>query len=211
MPASAFKTDPNKVSIISIHDAAALDNQLNPGTWVNITVLIKNLSNDTMRNVNVSQSLPNDLEIVRSPFGNLTDVVNITTPAEMPMADGKMIHINSAFFNKTYYRFNFDSLINGSGISFAISVNATRDKVFDIDPVTVDYLDHWGDPHTVTGNRVSLEFFPIEEKSDDDLYYPKFEVTDVDWTLVISTTLAVIIGASILSALVYFRKPFSTD
>lgn len=210
IPATAFETDTDKVSVISIHDGTTLGRELTPGVVVNVTVLIKNFSNDTMRNVNISQSLPEDLDLIQSPFGSVSSEINITEPTEIDLPTGDTLQINSAYANSSYFTFNFDSLINGSGIAFTFSINATRDRVFDIDALQVDYLDHWGDPHTVNGNRISLEFFPPEEKTDDDLYYPKFEVGEVDWILVIGTAVGLVVGISVLSALVYFRKPFSS-
>ncbi len=209
-PTTGFETDPTKVSVISIHDGKTLGRELFPGTIVNVTVLIKNLSNDTMRNVNVSQTLPEEIDLVLSPFGSVSSEINITQPMDMEMPSGETLRINSAYANSSYFTFNFDSLVNGSGIAFTYSINATRDKVFDIDAVQVDYLDHWGDPHTANGNRISLEFFPPEEKADNDKYYPKFEVGEVDWVLVISTAVGLVFGVSVISALVYFKKPFST-
>ncbi|RMG36770.1 MAG: hypothetical protein D6732_07785 [Methanobacteriota archaeon] len=206
---NAFETDPTKVSVISIHDGKTLGRELVPGILVNVTVLVKNFSNDTMRNVNISQSLPEDLELVLSPFGSVNSEINITEPTDIEMPTGEILRINSGYANRSYFTFNFDSLINGSGIAFVYSINATRDKVFDIDSLQVDYLDHWGDPHTANGNRISLEFFPPEDKTDDDLYYPKFEVGEVDWFLIVGIGVGVVLGVSILSALVYFRKPFS--
>lgn len=207
----AFNTDPSKIAVIVIHDAAFEEN-LTPGTWVNFTVIVKNLSNDTMRNVNISQSFPRDLHLVVSPFGqvNANATLNITSPATISMPTGGTWNITKGFANSSYYEFSFPSLVNGSSISYTFSLNATFERVFDINPPKVEYLDHWGDPYTVSGNRVSLEFSPPEEKQDIEKYYPEFEVKEPDWELIIGTGLTLVASATVISALVYFRRPLSS-
>lgn len=204
---SAYLPDDNKIFVITLHDASDITH-LELGTPVNFTTVLKNYTNDTMQALNISQLLPDNLDLLKSPFGELVDgEFNMTTPKTIDIPTGGQLQILRGYANISYFEFSTTDLINGSMISWNFTVNGTIDNNFQIDHPTFKYFDHWPDLHTISiGNLVSIKYNTPAEPNPYEAHLPHYSTADVDWQTVLLLALAVIVIA-VFTRVLYFRKP----
>ncbi len=209
-PSIAFAPIEKKVVVTAVSDGYRLGTKLYVGIQTNITIIVKNFSNETMRQVNISQSMPVDLTIVDSSFGNLTTLkeINSTKPFNYTTFSGSQITFGKLFINSTYYNFTINSIFNGTGFSFAYAVNSSLPKSYDISPVQVKYLDHWGDTLSLTSNTLKVAYKQLPASNGNDLYIPKFSEGVIDWNTYILVSFITAFVA-VVSVILYGRKPLS--
>ncbi len=185
--------------------------RLFPGSLVNLTFVLKNFTNETMRMVNVTHSIPEDMQLYMAPAGvllNSSSELNVTSSFSYETPTNGSVTLTRAYINSTYYELSFEKLLPSQSFSWMITLNASDALTFEVSSPTVKYLDKWGDEKTFSdANPLSLRYETPDEEDPSEKNYPTFETADANWTLIISVMVLVAVVA-VFSKALYGKKPF---
>ncbi len=218
-----FVPEDMQVKAYTFSSANAKSN-LNVGELVNFTVVVKNLTNETITNVTIFQQyarsiVTNVSKMVNTPLGAFNGPMNYTSefapapsPAPLDMINvltGEKLEFN--YFNITYNNFtlNLPSIDAGDSIGIGYTLNLTKTGTFSYDPTRVEYYDHWMDKNIATASSMPNILIAEPEENKIAPFFPEVEVDEeIDYYSILLPLLSIIMVA-ILSRIVYFKNPFN--
>ena len=216
-PSQAFIPEDNSIEVMTFSDVASEDS-VEIGTLVNITIVIKNLTNETMNNMTVFQKFTNEPEeetvkLVKTPYGDFSGEATNYTDNEIPgltvtnSLNDQAIPANYMNITEANITLNLPELLAGGEIGLTFTFNFTDEGIYIFNTASVTYYDHWGDKKTLRSySEVSVNVAATEEHPIAP-YIPNFETTETNFTLIIGLIIGVVIIA-LLSRALYLKKPF---
>lgn len=196
----------------------ASESSVNVGTLVNITIVIKNLTNETMNNMTVFQKYINDPEeeavkLIKTPFGAYSGEPINYTDSEIPgltvtnSLNDQAIAANYLNITEANITLNLPNLLASGEIGLTFTFNFTDEGIYIFNAADITYYDHWGDKKTLKSfSEVSVNVAIVEDNPIAP-YIPNFETTEINFPLIIGMTLGVVVIA-LLSRGLYLKKPF---
>ena len=216
-PSQAFVPENDTIKVTTFSDVAA-ESSVDIGTFVNITIVIKNLTNETMNNVTIFQKYINDpaeesVKLMKTPYGDFSGEPINYTDSEIPgltvtnSLNNKDIFANYLNVTESNITLNLPKLLAGGEIGLTYTFNFTDEGIYIFNAADVTYYDHWGDVKTLKSfNEVSVNVAKVDENPIAP-YIPNFETTETNYLLIIGFTFGVVIIALVSRGL-YLKKPF---
>jgi hypothetical protein len=216
-PSQAFIPEENTIRIMTFSDAAA-EGSVEIGTFVNITIVIKNLTNETMNNVTIFQKYINDpaeeaIKLMKTPYGDYFGEPINYTESEIPGLTVTNSLTNQAIFanylnvTESNITLNIPEILAGDEIGLTYTFNFTDEGIYIFNAADITYYDHWGDEKNLKSfNEVSVNVAAADENSIAP-YIPSFETTEINFMLIFGLTFGVVIIALVSRGL-YLKKPF---
>ena len=214
----AYTPDNEIIQLMTFSDVADKDS-VNVGTLVNMTIVMKNLTNDTISNMTIFQTIAKEdnidsISLFKSPYGLYEgEAINYSSSeiADLSITNSLTdLPVPINYLNVTNYNFtlNIPTLNVGEEIGISFTMNFTEEGLFIFNAADLDYYDHWGDTYSmksysdISVNVVIPEVDPMRE------FIPEFETTELDYKLVLYITLGTIIIA-LASRALYLKKPIN--
>lgn len=204
----AYIPDPEE-KIISMGMMSSHSGDIFEGTIVEIFVLIKNFSNETLNNVTITQTIQSSLTFIETPYKdfNGTDMEYTENVSIRNLISNSNISLNYFKISKSNFSLNMDKIDNGEEIRIRFSVNVTEATSSNIVPTSLVYFDKYGDLQPAISPEGNLFLNGVEkpecEKCD---YFENVEVDDMDWVFILSIAVAILL-AGLLSRSLYNKKP----
>lgn len=200
----------NDIFVVSISSFADQSN-LKIGETLNVTTIIKNVTNDTMNNITIVQpyslsSYSSYVNLVKSPLGTVHENQNYTNVVMNDSLSKNQIKLNYLNFTSENFTLNFQSIEIMQTFAYSFAVNYTAVGSYVISKAKVTYYDHWGDKKEAeSSNTIS---FTITEKTPDPLapYLPNLVNTNINLYLIGSLVLGIVIIA-LISRILYGKNP----
>ncbi|OLS27823.1 MAG: hypothetical protein HeimC2_10180 [Candidatus Heimdallarchaeota archaeon LC_2] len=205
----AFTPDPAE-NIISLGMMASDTEQIIEGTIVEIFILIKNFSNDTLNNVTITQTIQSSLTFIQSPykmFNGTAMEYNETVSIENQITK---TNISLNYFNiyENNFTMNLDRIDNLEEIRLRYTVNVTEAGTSIIQKTSLEYYDKYGDKQplvTAPSDLILQSIATLEcEKCD---YFESVDLAEINWGLIFGIAFVIIL-AGLLSRSLYKKKPF---
>jgi len=187
------------------------ENNLEVGTIVEISVIVKNFFNNSISNITLTQVLPSDVTLIESPFGTFSEARNYTLEGDnlsvFDAASNLNISLNYLNVTSSNFTLNLGKLAAFGKFSFSYKLNmSSADDIVTLDPIAMTYFDHWGDVQTFSGGNPLT--FNVREKDVNELkrFFPEIEVDDNDRTLIFVLILGLTLIA-LASRLLHLKRP----
>lgn len=215
---SGFVPIEEQVNVYTFSDAASLDN-IEPGIPVNFSIVVKNLSNDTIHNITIFQNFAKSFEtetvkLLESPlekFGG-EPINHTSSTGNIEVEDkltGNMIKINYLNITLSNFTLNFEEIKSGFSIGIGYSLNFTQElSIYSPDATLLTYYDHWGDEQSESG-KISPSFnIQLPEENEIAPYFPSFETEDELNPTQIFLTVFIVIIVAYFGRILYLKNPF---
>jgi len=185
------------------------------GNIVDFSVLIKNLWNDSINNITITQEIPSsNVKLVsvggQSMGESSASLTNITVDDTYTGKQLKLSYLNFTYSetDKSNFTANIDiTLAQDDYFVLGFQLNFTQSGNFNVLQPNVSYYDHWHDPHT---NVNGVDSIGVNVLSVDDdtrrQYIPYADTVDPNYTLILAGFLAVMVAA-VLSRILHGKKP----
>ncbi len=216
MHTSSYIPDKQLVEVMTFSDAAKYES-IDIGVPVNISLVIKNYTNNTISNITLFQEYSKEINIdkiqlLKSPIGDFngtyinytrTEITNLSTTN---LIDNTNLPINYFNVTKTNFTLNFPNMSNYTEVAIGFTLNFTAEGLFTFPSAKVTYFDHWGDKYTkLSSNEISVT---VKEKTNNPIreYIPQFNVSNINYKFIGILTFGTLLIA-IFSRVLYFKKP----
>jgi len=177
---------------------------------INITILVKNLTNETYTNVSIIQEIPiAGVEFYEHPYERFTGENASYTDIEIPdVLNHNSLQLNYLNVTQSNFTLNMDFMQNDSSFAIKYSVNMTSDGDFSFPRTNVTYYDHWGDLNYMESVNYLL-ITVIKPTNDTRTYYRvnPGDVEDFELMKILPWSLGVLVIA-VFSRSLYLKKPF---
>lgn len=208
--AHGYEPDPEE-GIIAISLLASERSDVEVGTIIEVYIVIKNLSNLTMNNVVINQSLDitDKLKFTESPVGyfNGTDRDYIENVNVINHITGNNVTLKSLNITSSNFTMSMDSIEPKEEFSFKFKVNITESGSSAIPETSLTYHDKYGDlqgPFKSLNNiAISADKNTVNDKIG---HFPEIEVDDSDNDLIFWGSFLLIVVA-VLSRSLYKKRP----
>ncbi len=204
----AFIPDPEEKAI-SMGMMASKTEDIVIGSTVEIFLLIKNFSNETLNNVTITQTIPDSLMFIDTPYKafNGTEMEyteNVSIENQITRAN---ISLNYFKISETNFSMNLDKIFNEQEMRIRFTVNVTDATTITILSPSLVYYDKYGDQQptvTVPSNMFLQSVEKLEcEKCP---YFENIEVDDMDWNFISLIALTILL-VGIFSRSLYMKRP----
>jgi hypothetical protein len=193
---------------VFVNTISSTNSDIQIGTIVDIAVTIKNLTNDTISNVTLFQSIPSGIDFINSPYepysGIASNYVDISVFNHVTMQN---IDINWLNVTDANFALNFDQMLVQDAVSFQFTVNSSSvGASFLLEGATVTYYDFWGDrQQSVSDNSLT---FQVTEVSTNPkaVFFPDVSVDEIDYWKVVYVML-ISLFVALISRMLYKKRP----
>jgi len=179
---------------------------------VNMSIVVTNLTNETIHNVTITQTLLQNTQLIGVGDQKITpDTANFTNLVIPDTLSGSQLHLSYLNFTTTQLvpelsaNFNI-TLPAGALFSFEFRLNFTKTGQFPFSAPVVSFYDHWGDKQTdVKTQNVSanVKESPVETRRK---YIPTFTTSKTNYTLIIGGFIA-LLAVALLGRTLHFKAP----
>lgn len=181
------------------------------GTTVDFSIVVKNLWNDTIHNMTLFQIFPAGSElmsIVNQPIEDQNQ--NFTDLSTTDERSGMQLDFNYINVTESNMTANFDiNMERGDYFVFDFSLNFTIDGQYTLEEPSFTYYDHWGDRKTEAKiQTTTVEIVTIEQDTRTQ-FIPAFETTEPNYGILVGGIFAIFIIA-ILGRSLHLKKPIAT-
>ena len=199
---SAYEPENTRIITISYTDELNLEKVV-IATIINITVVIKNFTNESLLQLNVTQKMPAKIELISTPLGEyIGSEINLTQEKTYIGPTNEEIQILNGFANSSFYKFALSSLPPHSSLLWQYTINITSIEQFEINSPNINYLDKYGDSKEITNlTPISIRAQQTDSKDLAEQNFPQFELEIVNWFLISILALSVVIIAILSSYL----------
>jgi len=188
------------------------DTSVRINTTVDLSIIIKNLFNNSIYNVTITERIQDAINFVETPAGVFDgNDVNHTDIPITNLNNLEQLTVNYLNITSTEFIVNIAKIEKYETIALGFKINLTEVGAATVRSPEISWYDHWGDRNVpssdVSINSISFSVFDIEVNAKIG-YFPDVEVADINYTTVIFISLATIVLA-LFGRILYKKKPFA--
>lgn len=207
-PIHAFSPEEEMVFVIVL---SSEESNVAVGTLINISIIIKNLTDNPIHNITVIEKLPISIEFIQTPYGlfNGTEA-NYTGFSFVNQINNENIQANYLNSTASNFTLNFNEIRKSETLSIGFIINVTQvGTALTLDKTIVEYYDHWGDKNRVSPGKINSLGFDVREipQYQKGKYFPDVKVEEVDYQIIILIFISVLVLA-LSGRILYKKKPF---
>jgi uncharacterized repeat protein (TIGR01451 family) len=187
------------------------DDRLNIDLGSNVTfdIVVKNLTNNSISNLTITQTIPQNLDLIEVMGQDISDVPGNFNDLSAVSSIGPT-NLAVRYLNITASNFttNLDiTMASGDSIGLRFVMQANQVASPSFSAATVSYYDHWGDRYNAVRQETQINLDIDTSTTPPYLsFIPDFDTTDTDYTLIIGLTLGTALIA-LLGRVLYLKKP----
>ncbi|MHA2169388.1 MAG: hypothetical protein ACXAB7_05790 [Candidatus Kariarchaeaceae archaeon] len=195
---------------VFVNTLSSVQTDIPIGTFADITVTIKNLTNDTISNVTLFQAIPAGIDFISSdsmpdaPYSEDVSYEDISVINQITKQNRVVNWLNVTARNFTM---NFDQMPVQDAFSFQFTINSSIVSAsLVIVGARVTYYDFWGDrQQAISDNTLTYQVteVPTNEKAK---FFPDVTVDEIDYWKV-AYVIVISLFVALISRMLYKKRP----
>ena len=173
------------------------------GKETNMTILIQNFGNHTMKNISITLKINTKyFRIVSTPFGDIPNEKRMTliasNAASIPgtTLNSDTLLLYSYLSNSTYFNATFNQLEVNNTLEFWYTIKAFKGASVTYPAATITWYDNYGDKQKIRTNTIKMRYKgnPPPNPLEGYLVAPNLEIVDDYKIFWLPALLALIVG-----------------
>jgi hypothetical protein len=207
-PTTAFIPE-NETIFVNLRSSSGTS--VNIGTTVDLSIVVKNLFNNSIYNVTITEQIQDAIDFLETPAGPFDgNDINHTDISVLNLDNLESLSVNYLNITSNEFILNIPKIDKYETITLGFKINLTQVGSMSVLSPEISWYDHWGDRNVPSDDIIinSILFSVSDILVNPKVgYFPEIEVAEINYTTIIFVSLATIVFA-IFGRILYMKKPF---